>query len=334
VRRTLPESATSRYAADTFLHHPPGPGSHRPSCRRRWSAMVMGCDGSPPLLARQPGGAAVGGSAWVGLEREQRAAADDGRAARASGGAGGGGSARRHPGRPGSPGRHRRPSRSAQPAPFRLAGRAGRGGGRHRGHGQAAVRARRNTAAGPAALCPAVASATFLLAPDLTGCRRPRVGVPHRVRMQDVAFPVDKGVPWLHASRHRPPPRPRRSASSPPSRWWRRSTAAGRGGSPWATRSPTARSPTAPGTSRSRSATWNGCWSSARSAGPRAGTTRSPGTPTTPRTWPTTPAGRPGARSLRRPASTPPSCSSPTTPGCTSSPPGTPARWWTRPPSR
>jgi hypothetical protein len=45
-------------------------------------------------------------------------------------------------------------------------------------------------------------------------------------------------------------------------------------------------------------------------------------------------AGRPGAPSPRRPASTPPSCSSPTTPAYGSSPPATRARWSTRPPSR
>ncbi len=41
-----------------------------------------------------------------------------------------------------------------------------------------------------------------------------------------------------------------------------------------------------------------------------------------------------GARSRRRPGSTPPNCSSPTTRACTCSRPATPARWWTRPPSR
>ena len=41
--------------------------------------------------------------------------------------------------------------------------------------------------------------------------------------------------------------------------------------------------------------------------------------------------GRPGAPSRRRPGSTPSSCSSPTTPGSGSSPPGTPAPWSTRP---
>ena len=52
------------------------------------------------------------------------------------------------------------------------------------------------------------------------------------------------------------------------------------------------------------------------------------------RTSPTTPEAPPGARFRRRPAFTPPSCSSPTTAACTSSPPGTPARWSTRPPRR
>ena len=37
-------------------------------------------------------------------------------------------------------------------------------------------------------------------------------------------------------------------------------SAAVRAASPWAMRSPTARSPTGPGTSRSPSASWSGCW--------------------------------------------------------------------------
>jgi hypothetical protein len=45
-------------------------------------------------------------------------------------------------------------------------------------------------------------------------------------------------------------------------------------------------------------------------------------------------AGAAGRTFPRRPASTPPSCSSPTTPACTSSRPATPARWWTRPSRR
>ena len=84
------------------------------------------------------------------------------------------------------------------------------------------------------------------------------------------------------------------ATSSRASRCSRRSTAAARAASRSAPRSPTARSPTSRRTTRCRCRSSSGWSCSPRWPAPPAGTTRSPATPTTRRTWRTTPAGAAG----------------------------------------